>query len=578
MAKLNVKNAVKNKRTQALMTVALTIVILVLINLIANVVNGHIDLTEDKRFSLTEPTKRQLKSLDDVVFVRVLLEGKFPAAFKQLQTSTRLMLEDFNSLNPNIEYKFEDPSVGGTPEERKKRFEDMREDGLVPMRLKLVDNAEKTEQFIYPFAEFNYKNRKVIVKLLEDNVQGQGADIALNNSVSLLEYKFSNAIQKLMKNDRANIVFTEGHDELKKEETADLEKTLRAFFDTGRINLDSITEIPFKTDNIVDVLIIAKPKLPFSEKQKFQIDNYVMQGGKVIWLIDKLNADLTGMQKTGEMLPTDYPLNLDDILYKYGARINPNMVVDLQSAHILLATGQAGNAPQYESFPWYYYPVVAPSSKHPVVKSLDRVWLQFPSSIDSITTKSDVKKNVLLASSNTSRLQFTPTRLNFEILRYQADPSKFDKGPQTVALMLEGQFTSPFANRLTQEQLDFIAKQGESFNPLSQPTKMLVVSDGDIARNEYDPKQGTISPLGYNRDEKYKFANKDFLLNAIEYMLDDRGIIEARGKETKLRLLNTVEAKANKTIIQTLNIVVPLAFLGIFGAVYFWRRKKKFAR
>ncbi len=576
MSKFNIKNSVKSKRSQALIMVALTILILVLVNILANVFNGHIDLTEDKRFSLTEPTKRQLKSLDDVVFVRVLLEGKFPAAFKQLQTSTRQMLEDFNALNARVEYKFEDPSVGGTPEERKKRFEDMKQEGLVPMRLKLVDNTEKTEQYIYPFAEFNYKNRKVIVKLLEDNVQGQGADIALNNSVSLLEYKFSNAIQKLLKNDRPNIVFTEGHDELKKEETADLEKTLRAFFDTGRINLDSLTEIPFKTDNKVDVLIVAKPKLAFTEKQKFQIDHYVMQGGKVIWLIDKLNADLLDMQKTGEMLPTDYPLNLDDLLYKYGARINPNMVVDLQSAHILLATGQAGNAPQYESFAWYYYPVVAPSSKHPVVKSLDRVWMQFPSSIDSIPTKSTVKKTVLLASSSTSRLQFTPTRLNFEILRYPADPTKFDKGAQPLALMLEGEFTSPFANRLTQEQMDFLSKKGEKFEPLSQPTKMLVVSDGDIARNEYDAKQGTISPLGYNRDEKYKFANKDFLLNAIEYMLDDKGIIEARGKETKLRLMNTVQAKANKTGIQTLNIVAPLVFLGIFGIFYFWRRKRKF--
>ena len=373
MSKFNITEKIRSKKAQSLITVGLTVLILIFINILVNVFNGHIDLTEEKRFTLTEPTKQHLKSLDDVVFVRVLLEGKFPAAIKHLQTSTRDMLEDFHGLNPLIEYKFEDPSVGGTPEEKKKRFEEMRQEGLVPMRLKLVDNAEKTEQYIYPFAEFNYKNRKVIVKLLEENSPGLSPDMALNNSVSLLEYKFSNAIQKLIKNDRPNIVFTEGHDELKKEETADLEKTLRAFFDTGRINLDSIGEIPIKTDNKVDILVIAKPKTAFTEKQKFQIDHYVMQGGKVIWLIDKLNADLAGMQKTGEMLPTEYPLNIEDILFKYGARINPNLVVDMQCARILLATGQAGNSPQYEPFLWYYYPIVAPSSKHPVVKSLDRV-------------------------------------------------------------------------------------------------------------------------------------------------------------------------------------------------------------
>ncbi len=578
MSKFNVTEKMKSKKAQSLIMVGLTALILVFINLLANVFNGHIDLTEEKRFTLTEPTKQQLKSLDDVVFVRVLLEGKFPAAIKHLQTSTLDMLEDFHSLNPLIEYKFEDPSVGGTAEEKKKRFEDMRQDGLIPMRLKLVDNAEKTEQYIYPFAEFNYKNRKVIVKLLEENSPGLSPDMALNNSVSLLEYKFSNAIQKLIKNDRPNIVFTEGHDELKKEETADLEKTLRAFFDTGRINLDSIGEIPIKTDNKVDILVIAKPKTAFTEKQKFQIDHYVMQGGKVIWLIDKLNADLAGMQKTGEMLPTEYPLNIDDILFKYGARINPNLVVDMQCARILLATGQAGNTSQYEPFSWYYYPIVAPSSKHPVVKSLDRVWLQFPSSIDTIRTKSLVNKTVILASSRTSRLQFTPTRLNFEILRYPADPTKFDKGAQPMALMLEGQFTSLFENRLTPEQLAFFAQKGESFTPLSIATKMLVVADGDVARNDFDAKQGTITPLGYNRDEKYKFANKDFLQNAIEYMLDDKGIIEARGKEVKLRLLDSVKAKDNRTMWQALNIVLPLAFIGLFGVFYFWRRKKTYGQ
>ena len=577
MSIVKIKNTNKNKRTQALIMVALAAFILLIINILANTFNGHIDLTEEKRFTLTEPTKKMVKELNDVVFVRVLLDGKFPASFKRLQNSTREMLEDFHNMNQNVEYKFEDPSVTGTPEEKKKRFEELAQEGLVPTRLRLVDDKEKTEQYIFPFAELNYKNRKVLVKLLEEDIPGQSAEVSLNNSVSLLEYKFANAIQKLLKNERPNIVFTEGHDELKKEETADLEQTLRAFYNTGRINLDSIANIPFSSDKKVDILVIAKPKLGFSEKQKFQIDQYVMQGGKVMWLIDRLNADLAGMQQTGDMLPVDYPLNIEDILFKYGARINPNLIVDMQCAHIPMKVGAVGGQPQMELFQWYYFPIAAPSSKHPIVKSIDRVWFQFPSSIDTIRTKTDVKKTILLSSSRTSRLQFSPTHLNFEILRYPADPSKFDKGSQPIAVMLEGQFQSLFENRVTQEQISALSSLNQKYEPLSKSTKMLVVSDGDVARNEYDSRQGQMLKLGYNRFENYKFANKDFLLNSIEYMLDDQGIIEARGKEVKLRLIDKVVANENKTLIQSVNIIAPLAFLGIFGVVYFWRRKKRYA-
>lgn len=577
MSSINLNKTARSKKTQTYITLLLIFAILLIINILANYFKAHIDLTEEKRFTLTEPTKKQVKALDDVVFVRVLLEGKFPASFKRLQNATREMLNDFHNLNTYVEYKFEDPSVSGTPEEKKRRYEELAKEGLVPTRLRLVDDKEKTEQYIFPFAELNYKNRKVIVKLLEEDIPGQSAEVSLNNSVSLLEYKFSNAIQKLLKNERPNIVFTEGHGELKKEETADLEQTLRSFYDTGRLNLDSIGNIPFNSDKKVDILVVAKPLTTFSEKQKFQLDQYVMQGGKIIWLIDRMNADLAGMQQTGEMLPTDYPLNLEDILFKYGVRINPNLIVDMQCARIPLKVGAVGGAPQMELFQWYYFPIAAPSSQHPIVKSLDRVWFQFPSSIDTIRTKSDIKKTVLLSSSRTSRLQFAPTRLNFEILRYPADPSKFDKGAQPIAVMLEGQFSSLYENRVTPEQMAMLGQLNLQFQPLSKATKMMVVSDGDVARNEYDSRQGAMLKLGYNRFENYKFANKDFLLNAIEYMLDDKGIIEARGKEVKLRLLDSVKTKENKTLIQALNILLPLVFLGLFGGFYYWRRKKKYA-
>ena len=572
------KKMFQTNRSQSFITLALVVVIALIINVLANIFNAQVDLTEEKRFSLTEPTKRQLRELNDVVFVRCLLGSKLPAGFKRLQTETRKTLEDFKSLNPNIDFKFEDPSVGGSDEERKKQFEDFAQAGLVPMRLRLVNDDAKSEQYIFPYCEFNYRNEKVVVKLLENDVPNMNPELALNNSIALLEYKFSNAIQKLQTDRKPNIVFTEGHSELKPEETGDLEQSLRAFYNVGRINLDSVAAIPFgNKQSQVDVLIIAKPKTAFSEKHKFQIDQYIMQGGKVMWLIDRLNADLAGMQQTGEMLPSDYPLNLEDQLFKYGCRIQPNMVLDMEATRIPLKVGAVGGSPQLDLFKWWYYPIVAPSSSHPIVKALDRVWLQFPSTVEPIKTKTEVQKTVLLASSKYSRTQFTPTRLNFEILRYPEEKDKFNKGNQPLAVMLEGQFPSLYENRVTAEQLAVLQQLGLQYSPLSKNTKMLVVGDGDIARNEYDSQKSAVLPLGYNRFEKYKFANKDFLLNTVEYMLDDKGIIEARGKEIKLRLMDGERAKADATFFRSVNILLPLGLVALFGAFFLWRRRKKYA-
>jgi ABC-2 type transport system permease protein len=573
------KKLFQSNRSQSFITLALVVVIALILNVIANVFNAQVDLTEEKRFSLTEPTKRQLRELNDVVFVRCLLGSKLPAGFKRLQTETRKTLEDFKSINPNIDFKFEDPSVGGSEVERKQQFESFAKDGLVPMRLRLVNDDAKTEQYIFPYCEFNYRSEKVVVKLLENDVPNMNPELALNNSIALLEYKFSNAIQKLQTDRKPNIVLTEGHDELKPEETGDLEQSLRAFYNVGRLNLDSVAAIPFgNKQSQVDILVIAKPKTAFSEKHKFQIDQYIMQGGKVMWLIDRLNADLAGMMQTGEMLPSDYPLNIEDQLFKYGCRIQPNMVLDMEATRIPLKVGAVGGSPQLDLFKWWYFPLVAPASNHPIVKSLDRVWLQFPSTVEAIKTKTEVKKTTLLASSKYSRTQFTPTRLNFEILRYPEDKTKFDKGNQPLAVMLEGQFSSLYENRVTAEQFATLQQLGLQYSPLSKQTKMLVIGDGDIARNEYDSQKSAMLPLGYNRFEKYKFANKDFLLNAVEYMLDDKGIIEARGKEIKLRLMDSERAKADATFFRTVNILLPLGLVALFGVFFLWRRRKKYAQ
>ncbi|MEM8909837.1 MAG: Gldg family protein, partial [Bacteroidota bacterium] len=326
----------------------------------------------------------------------------------------------------------------------------------------------------------------------------------------------------------------------------------------------------------IDLLIVAKPRQPFSEKDKFKIDQFIMNGGKVMWLIDRLNAQLDSLNGRPFYVPTDYPLNLEDQLFRYGVKIEPNLVLDLECTRIPKVVGQIGNSPQLDLDNWFYHPMVLPSNEHPIVKSLDRVNLFFPSSIDTtVRTKTPIRKTVLLESSKYSRLQYSPVRLSLEILRYDPDPTKFNKGPQIMGVLLEGRFSSLYENRVPSAMEEVLANIGSAYKARSEPNRMLVVADGDITKNYYSLSTQEIRELGYNRYEDYHFANKEFMINAIEYLLDGSGIIEARGKEVKLRLLDTVKAQAEKTRWRFINIALPLLFLLLFSFGFnFWRKRR----
>ncbi len=558
----------RSRRAQSFLELGLFLGIAVLLNILGNLFFTHLDLTEEGRFTLTKPTRELLKKVDDVVYVEVLLEGEFPAGFKRLQRAVKEMLDDFRSHSPYIEYEFTDPNQGSIEEINKLR-EELAKDGIVPTNLRLKDVEGTTEKLIYPWAKVFYKGRMVAVDLLEEMAAGD-QEAKLNQSISLLEYKFANAIHKLSKDAKEIIAFTTSHGELDELERKDLVRSLRQYYEVGTFHLDSAAYIP----QDVKVLIVAKPRAPFSEKDKFKIDQYVMNGGKVMWLIDPLNAELDSMRADGSYVPYDYPLNLDDLLFRYGVRINPNMVLDLQCSHIPIVVDPTG---RQELFKWYYHPIILPDSQHPIVKNLDGINLFFPASIDTIRTKTPVRKTILLRSSRHSRLQFNTARLNFEILRYEPDPSKFDKGPQTVAVLLEGTFPSLYENRITPTMMEGLRAIGQEFRSRSEPTAMLVVSDGDVAKNPVVNREtGQVLPLGFNRFTRYQFANKDFLLNAIEYLRDENGIIEARSKEVKLRLLDTVKAEKEKSFWQFINLVVPLLFLMAFAWTYNFFRKRRF--
>lgn len=570
----------KNLKTKALIQVLLVMGILIFVNIIANMrignkpLYGYIDLTEDQRFSLTKGTRKLLNNLDEVVHVRVLLEGDFPAGFKRLQTATRDMLDDFRSESGYVEYQFENPNEG-TVKEINARRKQLSEEGIQPVKLNIRETDGSSNQYIYPYAIFYYKGRSVKVNLLENEAPGMPQQLILNNSIKLLEYRFANAITTLSKTYRKIVAFTTGHGELNGYETADLEKSLREFYDTGRMHLDSITAI----DTMVNVLIIAKPRGPFSEKDKFKLDQYVMNGGKLLFLIDKVNINLDSLQtKKGDYFPTVFENNLDDLLFKYGARVQQDLVLDMQCSHIPLVVGFEGNEAQFKNFKYPYHIVVAPSTKHQITANVGPVNLLYANSIDSIETKTKIKKTVLLKTSENSKYQRLPAGLNFKFLQQPLNPAKFNKPPQTVALLLEGKFPSLYQNRVDQQMRDALSSLGQDFKATSPENRMIVVSDGDIAKNQFNAKSGSFQPLGYNEFEKYTFANKDFLINAIEYLIDPEGVITARGKEVKLRLLNTVKAKKEKKKWQLINIGFPLLFLLVFGVIYNLIRRKKYGQ
>ncbi|MEM8527365.1 MAG: gliding motility-associated ABC transporter substrate-binding protein GldG [Bacteroidota bacterium] len=569
----------KNKKTQALIQLGLIAGILIFLNILGNFFYGYLDLTEEKRFTLTEPTQNLLNDLDEVVYVQVLLDGEFPAGFKRLQNSVRDLLDDFRSENGLVEYEFDNP-MDGTAAQVKARQEELKKDGVQPTSLNLKNTESQSKQLIYPYAIFNYKGRSYPINLLENEQIGVHPDVVLNNSVALLEYKFANAIQKLQIQNKPNIVFVQGHGELAPPEVYDLERTLRQYYDTGHLPLDSVLTLP---PDRVSALIIAKPRFAFSDQDKFKVDQYIMNGGKILWLIDRLNVNIDSVnQAKGSYVPFDYQLNLEDQLFKYGIRIDPNMVLDLECSKIPLSVGQLGNQTQFDLFPFYYHPAVSPKTDHPVVKSLDRVNLQFPSSIDTkVNTKTDVEKTVLLASSARSRVQFSPTTLSFDFLREPPNPDNYNQPFQPLAVLYEGIFPSYFENRIADGMMATLQQLNIEFQARSVPTRMIVVADGDIARNMVRPNAESpngfsAAPLGLNRYDRNTYANKDFLLNAIEYLIDDNGVIAARGKEVKLRMLDTVRAQAEKTKWQAINIVLPLVFLLGFGLIFNWVRRRRF--
>ena len=548
--------------------IALVVVGLILLNVLSQTVYKRFDLTTDHRYTLNPSALAILDKADAPIVIDVFLEGEaFPSEFRKLQLETRQLLEEFKAYNSNISFSFINPIENDAT--RDQTIQQLNDRGLTPMQLNVKENGKSSQAVIFPWALASFNNTTVKIPLVKNTI-GATQQQLVTNSVQQLEYAFADGISKLVNPKRRKIAVLKGNGQLDNQYIADYIKSIRDYYFIAPFTLDSVAnqaENTLKKLQEYDLIISAKPTEAFTEKEKFVLDQYTMNGGKSLWLVEQVAMDKDSLYNDlGKNVAIPMDLKLTDFFFKYGVRINPLIVSSMYSAPITLASGEGSNS-QFQSYPWTYSPLAKGNTKHPIVNNLDFLKFDFANPMDVL--KSSTKKTILLQSAPLSKLEGTPREISLDMVNDQLDPKSFNKGPQTLAVLLEGTFTSVYNNRVKPINLP-------NTKNTSVPTKMVVISDGDIIKNEV----GRTGPeeLGFDKYTGQTFGNKEFLINVANYLLDDTGLINIRSKEIAVAFLNPEKITEEKTKWQLLNILLPLVLLGVFGFVFNYLRKKKYAK
>lgn len=557
----------KNKNLKSLVFI---IAVLVLLNGIGSQFFHRFDLTQDKRYTLSPTSLSILKEVKEPLIVDVFLKGQFPGEFKKLQTETQQLLEEFKAYNKNITFQFVNPIEN--EEERDTIIQSFMERGLTPVNVTVEDKGKQTQEVVFPWAIATYNGRSVKVPLLK-NLMGASTAEKVVSSVQHLEYAFANAFNTVSKNKEKKVAIIKGNGELHDLLMADFIKQVRENYYIGTFTLDSIAKKPNESLSYLkkyDLAVIAKPTEKFSDEEKLALDQFVINGGKTLWLVDQVNIEMDSLYNdAGATLAYPFDLNLNDLFFKYGVRINPTIIKDVMAAPIALATGEQGSATQYTQYPWFYSPLVYPSSTNPIVSNVDALKFQFVNSID--TLKNGIKKTVLLQSSPYSKAVGTPVEVSLNMVTDRPEQSAFkNTGNIPIAILLEGQFHSVYENRV----LPFDEK---TFKSIGKNNKMIVVSDGDIIRNQLDKNFQPLE-LGYDKWTNKLYGNKEFMMNCVNYLLDDNGLINIRSKAVNLPLLDKEKVYTNYTVSQVITVGLPIVILGIFGLAFTYIRKRKYAK
>lgn len=553
-----------------LKTLLITITILLVANGIGNQIFHRFDLTKDKRYTLSPTSLNIVKQAQNPLYVKIYLQGDLPAEFKRLQSEIRDLFEEFQAYNKNIVFEFVDPLEN--KDESMDNIKELYRKGLTPINITVDDKGKQSQAMVFPWAIAIYDNKEINIPLLK-NIMGATTTQKVIGSVQHLEYSIADAINKITKDKQKKVAIIKGNGELQDIQIAKFLMQVRESYHIGPFTLDSVSNNPTGSLEALekyDLAIIAKPTETFTDAEKQVLDQYIIKGGKTLWLVDQVNMEMDSLyNSSGSTLAFPRDLNLNDMFFKYGFRINSELVKDEQGSQIKLATGDQGSATQYQEFIWKFAPQVYPESKHPIVKNLGGIKFDFANPID--TLKNGIKKTVLLQSSQYSRKIGSPAEINLNMVAEETTPSDyFNKGNIPLSVLLEGSFHSVFENRvLPFEQKTFEAKGKDS--------KMIVISDGDLIRNQLDKNFQPVE-LGYDQRSGNLYDNKDFLMNCVNYLLDDNGLINIRSKDLELPLLDKEKVYLNYSFIQFLTIGLPILILMLFGALFSVLRKRKYGK
>mgnify|MGYP002651397122 CR=1 FL=1 len=566
------------------------LVVLVGVNFLASQFTFRLDLTKEKRYTLSKATKDLLKGLDNKVQIDVFLKGDFPAGFRKLANSTQEFLQLLKDNNGSkIQYRFISPeeNIEGA---RNTYGDSLLSMGAVPINLTVQKKAGESSNIIFPVAVMHYKGQQALVNLYP-GASGRISQDEINSAEALMEYQFAKTLDRLTATQRPGIAYSLGNGEPVDGRTYDLRETLSQDYKFGTIDLNKGAIVPPD----VNVLLIVKPSKPFTEEEKFKIDQFVMRGGKLLCFIDNLYAEQDSLAFKPETIAFDRNLNLTDQFFRYGTRINTDLVMDLQCDMIPFVVGGTADNPQYEFLHWNYFPLLSPADGQSLSKNLGYVAGKFVNSMDTITVEG-VKKLPILVTSANSRIISTPALISLNENKNVPQDDKFRRNAIPVAMLLEGKFTSLYKNRLTKTQQDSLAAYNQQFSPTSQDNKMIIVADGDMVLNDFMPnpddpaQQPAPLPMGWNKYTYGEYmkqseygktfipvANREFLLNCVEYLVSNPAISETRNKDIVLRLLDGPKVQARKTTWQFFTIGLPVLLVILLGWIFQQIRKRKYA-
>ena len=558
---------IKGGMQRSFIQLVLYVAIIGLLNFIASFFFSRFDLTSDKRYTLSPATKEMLGKLDDIVYFKIYLDGNLPAGFDRLKTATKEILDEMRVYsNGNIEYQFINPAENPEKKKQDEIARQLVQKGLSPTYIEVKVEAGTSQQLIFPGMLASYRTREFPIQIFKEQVS-VSSDMQLNNSIQSLEYEISSTLRVLTMDSKPKIAFSEGHGELDSIDVADIFQSLGYYYSVSRIKLEGKLK-DIETLNKQKALIIAKPDSAFSEQNKFIIDQFIMQGGKVLWLVDGVYASMDSLSKSGTAYALNIPINIDNQLFKYGIRVNANLIMDTRSGFIPVPVNN-----KYKLMPWFYFPLLSQSNNHPIVNNINLVKGEFTSTVDTINIPG-IKKTYLLSTSKYTNLQNSPARIDARFAYMEPNLEMFNKTSQPVAVLLEGQFESLYKNHLL-PGLDSIPEI--KFKEKSIPTKMIVIADGDVIKNAVQRSAGRAYPLGYDIYSQQTYGNKNFIMNAINYLCDDSGLIEVRSRELKLRMMDRKKVTDEKIKWQAINTILPITLIILFGVLQAFLRKRKFA-